>query len=1080
MIDNIFPQHYQECKQSFIDDDLIRLNIKSLSGSAAQEKYFENYDGERTNTGAPAGRLLEKTNHLLKGVWYVNIVTQDGVRPHFKPDNPRKHFDKIKNKEKTIKYEQVINSKNGYFLPKMTYRHVKLIANINKVKKYPTGDLNAYCPEAWEWLAENKKIKKGVTEGAKKTLALLSVGVPTIGLSSIWNFNNSSTDRRLLSVFNQFKGHGFVIYHDNDKKKKTKQAVNAAIQKLTKALILSGVSTDISRATWWTSEHKGIDDYLYANNGHLNDLKYEHVVVGERPVKVRANMILNREYLTTKDKQCPPEIKKELDSHRLIALLSHKGGGKTTLLSNYTYGFQMMGIKVLIPTHRVQLMNELSQKFEISNADNWHSSLENIFGLAVCIDSLHEGSSVKFSKEIIELFRDCILMIDEVDQVLDHLISAMTDIKNHRHRVIENLILLMQSAQKVIVSSADISQEIIDFLELNTGEKAFIIENIFKPKGGYCKIYVQSNPQKLWSDLEVSLTKEQKIMIFTGSQKRTSTWSTQTLEEIIKNKFPHLKVMRVDSETVGDKERLEYRCFNNFNEFIEREQPDVLLVSPVLETGIDITTKHFDSYWGINWGITSVNSFSQAMARIRTNIPRYIWSSNNFIGRVGNGSYFSSVLEYSQRRQLKVNELIFQHCDNNFNPYINDSCLKLWAARGAIVNTQGQQLAKSVQRKFAEDYKVIEIDDVNLEQEEKQSIADRINDMKNLNIEKQYQEIINAKEVDDKTLDEMRKKKEKTSTERFIERKNKTIRYIAPQSKQTELNHQILEAEDKGFFQKINFYWLLRQGKEVSHKIDKQRILNNEFILDLNKKCLAAKITYCENFGIAEIIDSPNEKYHNNHPLIKKVGGRIRSGFNHLKEVKATIKDFWNMGRLSANSSDWNLCKWALELFGFRMKQNGRTNQHRNYQLVDLTGEVRQKLIDSWNVERISLLKQIEESDKCLNNIDNNITEHLSPQHLSPQHLSPQHLSPQHLSPQHLSPPEKSALPETSSNLLVEDYQEGHKHFRLNQLIRYFSLTGEVTGCYLGKIKDAVDEILIEFSNGIREIVSPRYCLAVK
>jgi hypothetical protein len=223
----------------------------------------------------------------------------------------------------------------------------------------------------------------------------------------------------LLSVFNQFKGHGFVIYHDNDKKKKTKQAVNAAIQKLTKALILSGVSTDISRATWWTSEHKGIDDYLYANNGHLNDLKYEPVVVGERPVKVRANMILNREYLTTKDKQCPPEIKKELDSHRLIALLSHKGGGKTTLLSSYTYGFQMMGIKVLVPTHRVQLMNELSQKFEISNADNWHSSLEKVFGLAVCIDSLHEGSSVKFSKEIIELFRDCILMIDEVDQVLN-------------------------------------------------------------------------------------------------------------------------------------------------------------------------------------------------------------------------------------------------------------------------------------------------------------------------------------------------------------------------------------------------------------------------------------------------------------------------------------------------------------------------------------------------------------------------------------------------------------------------------------------------------------------------------------
>ena len=74
MIDNIFPRHYQEFKNSFIDDDLIRLNIISLSGSAAQEKYFENYDGDRTNTGAPAGRLLEKTNHLLKGVWSVSYT----------------------------------------------------------------------------------------------------------------------------------------------------------------------------------------------------------------------------------------------------------------------------------------------------------------------------------------------------------------------------------------------------------------------------------------------------------------------------------------------------------------------------------------------------------------------------------------------------------------------------------------------------------------------------------------------------------------------------------------------------------------------------------------------------------------------------------------------------------------------------------------------------------------------------------------------------------------------------------------------------------------------------------------------
>lgn len=89
-------------------------------------------------------------------------------------------------------------------------------------------------------------------------------------------------------------------------------------------------------------------------------------------------------------------------------------------------------------------MNELSQKFEIFNVDNWYLLLENIFGLVVCIDFLYEGSLVKFFKEIIELFRDCILMIDEVDQVLDYLILVMIDIKNYCYWVIENLIFLMQ------------------------------------------------------------------------------------------------------------------------------------------------------------------------------------------------------------------------------------------------------------------------------------------------------------------------------------------------------------------------------------------------------------------------------------------------------------------------------------------------------------------------------------------------------------------------------------------------------------------------------------------------------------
>ena len=142
---NVFSRHYQELKLSFVDDALINLNIHSLEGFQAQQKYFKYWEGQRLNSGAPANRLLEKTNHLLNGVWFVYLHTSKGLIPHFKPDTPRVIDDKC------IKYEQIQGSPNGLFLPKITYSHVKLIAQRNSIRKYPKGKLDSCCENAWDW-----------------------------------------------------------------------------------------------------------------------------------------------------------------------------------------------------------------------------------------------------------------------------------------------------------------------------------------------------------------------------------------------------------------------------------------------------------------------------------------------------------------------------------------------------------------------------------------------------------------------------------------------------------------------------------------------------------------------------------------------------------------------------------------------------------------------------------------------------------------------------------------------------------------------------------------------------------------
>lgn len=943
----VFSHHYQELKKSFIDDLLISLNVNSSEGFELQSKYFQYWEGDRLNSGQPAGRLLEKTNHFLAGAWFVYFQTKQGSIPYFKPDNPRPD----KSKEgKYIKYEQILGTPNGAFLPRITYHHIKLIAERNNIKIYPKGGLNVCYEDAWKWICSHKKIKIGITEGAKKSMALMSIGVPAIALSGVWNFYNSKNDKKLLEIFYQFKGHKFCIYYDNDKKEKTINHVAKAVQKLIKQISISGISKEFEKCTWLNTNSKGIDDYLFDYDGDERHLKYEDCLFGETFQEITPDLTLNSRYLTDKNKNCLPEITEAIDNNKIVAIKSAKGTGKTSAISDYTAQYSQYGIKVLVVTHRVQLMTELSNCFQIANASNHRESLDEVFGLALCVDSMRISSSVKFD---IERFAGCVLVIDEVDQVLDHLIKSTTEIRKHRPEIIENFITMLQIASKVIVSSADITQDVIDFLESNTKEKVFIIENEYKDKVGVCEIYTQIQPQVFLKDFYKAIDRGDNVCFFTSSQKMSSSYSTQNLEILLKKQYPHIKVVRIDAHTVVDPQRREFNCMNNINEFIERENPDVLLISPVLETGIDITSGHFDSYWGMNWGVTPVNSFSQAMARIRKPIPRYIWSSNSSFITIGNGSLFASGLIKSQQNQLKVNELIFHHFDDNLDTYINDSCLIYWATRGAIVNAQSKRLVKSVIAKFASDYKTIRINNSTIEKEEKCKLKQIINTNKTTNIQAQYDQIIASPLLTDSDFQKLKDKKQKTLDERLTERKNSLVRYITPKTKKLELTHSILQLDDAKLLPKIHLHWLLTLGLEVTHKIDKLRLKDKEFSIDLNKKSMGLKIAYLTRFNVIDIINNPDELYSNKHFLIYEVGTNIRCGFKKVAEADFTIKDLWSLGRLSIESTDWNLVKWCLLLLGFDFKRFKRVKGTFYYSFIDLVVENRQMFFDFWNAEKL-------------------------------------------------------------------------------------------------------------------------------
>ncbi|WP_237397273.1 plasmid replication protein, CyRepA1 family [Okeania sp. KiyG1] len=887
---------------------------------------------------------MEKTNHLLHGCWYIFIVTELGLVPHFKPDKPRITDDR------KIKYEQIKGSRNGIFLPKITYGHVKLIAERFKVKNYPQGELNAYCEKAWNWIAANKKITIAITEGWKKTMALMSVGIPAIGLSGVWNFNNSSNDKTLIPTFYKFKGHNFCFYYDNDSKPKTIKHVNTAIIRLSTALLKERIAKATYRCHWSSTSSKGIDDYLYDHDGDEQHLLYEPITYGEKSEKIASDLVVNVQYLTNENLEAIPEVKKVIAENRIILMKSAKGCGKTEVIADYIYECQQSGTKTLAPIHRVQLMTELSGRFGIANANNYMKSLDKVFGLAVCTDSMHANSKTKFNPDH---FNDSIVVIDEIEQVLWHTATAKTEVRKHRPEVINNVIKLIQNAGKFIGSDADLSAATVDLITEITGQKPFVIENKYKQKDGHCMIYTQGSPYKILEDFLKEADKGKNLMLFVTGQKASSLFSSINMETMLKARYPDEKIMRVDAETVADPERPEYEFFKDFDGNVDKHKPSILICTPVMETGINAKTKHFDSFWGLNWGNLTVDSFSQAAGRIREKIPRYIWSSNRPLNVAGNGSCFASQLIASAKQQHELNKAVISYKTNrgadDFEVFSNDSILRYWAKKGAIINAQGKVLRESVIAKFASDYEHLSINDEVVAKNVKMEISSLLKTTREANMNEFYSDVIAAEYVGDITFDKLSSQKEKNYQQRCCERKNKTIRKLSPVSRKSELSPEILEAEDRGDFYHIMLHWLLIQGLEIASNIDAERHQKGEFILDSNSKVSSSKIFYFEQFGIQEIINNPDNEYSNSHPLIKKVGANIRAGFNHLRELKVSIRDLWSLGGLIFESTDWVLVKWCLRLLGFDMRQSRRTGKKRYYYLVDKSKCPREKITKYWD-----------------------------------------------------------------------------------------------------------------------------------
>jgi transcription elongation factor Elf1 len=176
------------------------------------------------------------------------------------------------------------------------------------------------------------------------------------------------------------------------------------------------------------------------------------------------------------------------DPARIIIIKSIQGTGKTKLFEDIS-----KKNKVLYASIRESLCRDASERMGLElylNIENANFCREYTEALAVCLNSMH-----KF-QYIIDHAPEYVVCIDEIDHTIRDLMTSPLFRKEEniefRSKIFNILVKLIKEAKKVILTSADIPDYVIQFLKQAGLDDILIIENTYKDNKDYVKYFLPS------------------------------------------------------------------------------------------------------------------------------------------------------------------------------------------------------------------------------------------------------------------------------------------------------------------------------------------------------------------------------------------------------------------------------------------------------------------------------------------------------------------------------------------------------------------------------------------------------------
>lgn len=888
----LLPSHYTELvADSGIDPAIVTLNFQSLSAETAYNYLFVSPDIPRSQSGVASVGWQRRYAHVWQGGWWCGGLDpqQDWLEMEwgcFKPDAPIVNSD-----GKAIKYEHPpLMPTRAFFLR---------VPGQNWVKTARLFDLelpsNVNTGIYWDWV-KTSNIPIVLCEGAKKAAALLSYGYPAIAVPGINSGYRTDKDswgnvisRQLIADLETFATPGREVYicFDWETKVETIKAVDRAIEHLGQLWQERGCTLKIIRLP---GPEKGVDEAIVAKGINIFKEAFSEASDLETDIAMRREhhqltypiaLDFNRQYVG----ELPwPES-------GIVGLKSPKGTGKTTALRRLVDRARDRSQPILLLTHRSQLGKFLCQQLGMPWIDN-NNYLNKPESLALCVDSLLKIEPIDWSRGL--------LILDEVEQFIWHLLHSSTCqekrllLLQHFHRLIAEIVA---SKGTIVAADADLSDVSLDYLSSLSNTVPWIARNHWHPPQGWqVSLFDTPNPLLLIDQLCNDLSQGYKCYVATDS--RTGKYGSETIAKYIRARLIELtsrypRTLVIGSDTTHTIGHPAVQFVGDLNRHTTAY--DAVFATPSLATGISIDVEHFDRVYGIFQGVIPETEVRQALARVRSDVPRYIWCAKRGCNSIGNGSNnYRTLASWYQQNYRDNYALLMPIIAIDIDaPIVCDPIhLRTWSKLAARVNTSLNHYRISVKAGLLrEGHKVRLIEEpaarsnlINLRQQlietsavdktaaigilrqiyicQKESNNTERNtsralcELKAIQASERFREayaIANARIITELEYHELSRQERLTESDRLA-----TIAFQIHQKYGIKLTPQLILKDARGYHKKIELHWQLIQSREnatiakILDRIIPQEI-EEQFLPDIDSSNL--KIYGLRALGIDRLLE---------------------------------------------------------------------------------------------------------------------------------------------------------------------------------------------------------------------------------